>query len=341
MTSMNQAGAIRIGFVVLADRLDHAEGRAVAHAEDDVGIGGELLLGDALGAGGIVVGGLTDDGVDQLGIGVAGLETLGETDGHVVPGRRLAGNDDTDGAGRGAEPGQDAGEIGDFLRLGFDIGHQIANGGRVLDHGHGHAVGGGEVGAGGLIATGVADDQTGAFIGQVLEGRGDVVVAAVLLNERLDTEGRRGRVDAIGALLIPPEVGNRGGGDEADLLDGGRQCRGGRFRGRVLGRNCRDRPEREHRNEGGHEQVSHRATNTNHGPVSFLTGPDLLSRREPLPRGSASEMVSRCSPARGRVWSNFPSCRFPRGCSDDHRRLVGFPRLKPGKLADPQHSHHR
>ena len=37
------------------DRLDHAERGAVAHAEDDVRVGGDLLLGDALGAGRVVV----------------------------------------------------------------------------------------------------------------------------------------------------------------------------------------------------------------------------------------------------------------------------------------------
>ena len=122
MTSMNQALVAPCLGVVLADRLDHAERGAVAHAEDDVGAGGELLLGHALGAGGIVVGGLADDAVDQFGIRVAGLQTFGEADGHVVPGRRLAGDDDADRAGRGRFAGQDAGEVGDFLGLGFDVG---------------------------------------------------------------------------------------------------------------------------------------------------------------------------------------------------------------------------
>ena len=68
MTSMNQALVAPCLGVVLFDRLDHAERGAVAHAEDDVGVGGELLLGDPLGAGGVVIGGLADHAVEQLGV---------------------------------------------------------------------------------------------------------------------------------------------------------------------------------------------------------------------------------------------------------------------------------
>ena len=77
-----------------------------------------------LGAGGVVVGGLADDAVEHLGVRVGRLQTLGEADGHVVPGRRLAGDDDADGAGLGRLAGQDTGEVGDFLRLGLDVGDE-------------------------------------------------------------------------------------------------------------------------------------------------------------------------------------------------------------------------
>ena len=69
MTSMNQALGRPLGRYAL-DRLDHAERGAVAHAKDDVGVGGELLLGDPLGAGGVIVGGLADHAVEQLGVGL-------------------------------------------------------------------------------------------------------------------------------------------------------------------------------------------------------------------------------------------------------------------------------
>ena len=110
--------------IVLFDRLDHAERGAVTHAEDDVGVGGELLLGDPLRTGGVVVGGLADHAVEHLGVRLRRLETLGESDGHVVPGRRLAGDDDPDRSGLRRLAGEHAGEVGDFLGLGLDVGDE-------------------------------------------------------------------------------------------------------------------------------------------------------------------------------------------------------------------------
>ena len=66
---MNQALVAPAWSLCIFDRLDHAERGAVAHAEDDVGVGGELLLGDALRAGGVVIGGLADHAVEQLSVG--------------------------------------------------------------------------------------------------------------------------------------------------------------------------------------------------------------------------------------------------------------------------------
>ena len=122
---MNQALVAPVLGVVLFDRLDHAERGAVTHAEDDVGVGGELLLGDPLGAGGVVVGGLADHAVEHLGVWFRRLETFGETDRHVVPGRRLAGDDHPDCPRLRRLAGQHTGEVGDFLGLGLDVATRV------------------------------------------------------------------------------------------------------------------------------------------------------------------------------------------------------------------------
>ena len=80
-----------------ADQVDGGNGSYIVYG----GLGRDLLLGYALGASGIVVGGFADHAIEHLGVRIGRLEALGEPDSHVVPGRRFARNDDANRAGGG------------------------------------------------------------------------------------------------------------------------------------------------------------------------------------------------------------------------------------------------
>ena len=214
-----------VGRLGRLDRLDHAEARSVALAEDDVGAGRDHRVRHPLAAGGVAVGGRSDNGVADVHFRVLGLGALRESGGLGVPRRRLARDHDADRPGASHLGGQTAGEIGAFVAaqrvIRLDAG---LAGARTVDDGDRHVGFGADLGSGGIVAARMGDEQVGAVLGKLAQSWPHVAVAEVLGDQHLDALLGASRLRGIDALLVPTEVGSLLGRQNGDGLDFGREA---------------------------------------------------------------------------------------------------------------------
>ena len=208
---------------VLGGGREHAEGRAVAHAEDDVGAGRDDLLGHAVAALEVGVAELRDVGLLELDVRVDRAGALHEAAGLLEPVHvTRRGEDDAERAGLRHRRGEHAGEVAAFAAIGADardepFRHRV---GVVVDDDR-DAVLRRERRRDLVVAARLRDDEVDAFLGELVED-GSHVLGAVADAVLLDVFG----ADALGdgrsgdrALLVPAVVLGRLGRHIAQLRD--------------------------------------------------------------------------------------------------------------------------
>ena len=95
---------------------------------------------------------------------------------------------------------------------------ELAGAGTV-DDGDRHVGFGADLGSGGVVAARMGDEQVGAVLGKLAQGRPHVAVAKVLRDEHLDALLSASRLRGVDALLVPTEVGSLLGRENGDGLD--------------------------------------------------------------------------------------------------------------------------
>jgi hypothetical protein len=111
-------------------------------------------------------------------------------------------------------------KVGRLLRLRLDVGDQLGvDRAGVLDDGDADAALGRELGADGLVAGGVADDEVGAVVGEVLQDRRDVVVAGFLGDLDFEATGLSHRDEVVDPLLVPAAIGAAGWRNDRNFVD--------------------------------------------------------------------------------------------------------------------------